>query len=65
MNDEFGPNLFGEPPTITVEIPEIEEVGEDEESTSGSLPAIKIYDDDVNMRFLVCGMASSLVIDIN
>lgn len=61
VNDELGPNLVGEPPRITVDIPEIEDAGEDEESTSGSLPAIKIYDDDVNMRFLVCGAASSLV----
>ncbi|XP_057770655.1 AT-rich interactive domain-containing protein 4-like [Salvia miltiorrhiza] len=60
VDDELGPNLFGEPPRITIDIPEIEDAGEDEESTSGSLPAIKIYDDDVNMRFLICGMASSL-----
>lgn len=61
VDEELGPNLFGEPPRITVDIPEIEDAGEDEESTSGSLPAIKIYDDDVSMRFLVCGVASSLV----
>ncbi|KAH6821847.1 ARID/BRIGHT DNA-binding domain-containing protein [Perilla frutescens var. hirtella] len=60
VSDELGPNLVGDPPIITVDIPEIEDAGEDEESTSGSLPAIKIYDDDVNMRFLVCGVASSL-----
>ncbi|KAG6425787.1 hypothetical protein SASPL_109991 [Salvia splendens] len=60
VDDEVGPNLFGEPPRITVDVPEIEDAGEDEESTSGSLPAIKIYDDDVNMRFLICGVASSL-----
>ncbi|GER53617.1 ARID/BRIGHT DNA-binding domain-containing protein [Striga asiatica] len=60
VNDYFGPNILGESPTITVDVPEMEEPVDDEESSSGSLPAIKIYDDDVNMRFLVCGVASSL-----
>ncbi|XP_047962528.1 AT-rich interactive domain-containing protein 4-like [Salvia hispanica] len=60
VDDELGPNLFGEPPRITVDVPMIEDAAEDEESTSGSLPEIKIYDDDVKMRFLVCGVANSL-----
>ncbi|KAL3632102.1 AT-rich interactive domain-containing protein 4 [Castilleja foliolosa] len=62
INDEFVPNLLGESPTITVDVPmiEMEDLVDDEESSSGSLPAIKIYDDDVNMRFLVCGVASQL-----
>ncbi|KAK6118737.1 hypothetical protein DH2020_047542 [Rehmannia glutinosa] len=60
INDEMGPNLLGESPKITVDIPEMEDPVDDEEGSSGSLPAIKIYDDDVNMRFLVCGVASSL-----
>ncbi|KAK4395027.1 AT-rich interactive domain-containing protein 4 [Sesamum angolense] len=55
-----GPNLLGESPKINIDIPEMEDPGDDEESSSGSLPAIKIYDDDVNMRFLVCGETSSL-----
>ncbi|KAL6585237.1 hypothetical protein OROMI_004526 [Orobanche minor] len=59
-NDEFGPNILGESPTITVDVPEMEDHVDDEESSSGSLPAIKIYDDDVNMRFLVCGVTTSL-----
>ncbi|KAL2243157.1 AT-rich interactive domain-containing protein 4 [Sesamum indicum] len=60
VNDESGPNLLGESPKINIDIPEMEDPGDDEESSSGSLPAIKIYDDDVNMRFLVCGETSSL-----
>ncbi|CAA0829479.1 AT-rich interactive domain-containing protein 4 [Striga hermonthica] len=60
VNDDFGPTILGESPTITVDVPEMEEPVDDEESSSGSLPAIKIYDDDVNLRFLVCGVASSL-----
>ncbi|KAL7100305.1 hypothetical protein ACP275_09G138500 [Erythranthe tilingii] len=38
---------------------------EDEESlSSGPLPAIKIYDDDVNTRFLVCGRTTSLDVSL-
>uniref|UniRef100_A0A2N9FUV4 ARID domain-containing protein n=1 Tax=Fagus sylvatica TaxID=28930 RepID=A0A2N9FUV4_FAGSY len=33
---------------------------EDDESSLGTLPAIKIHDDDVSLRFLVCGVPSSL-----
>ncbi|KAL8458781.1 hypothetical protein ACS0TY_036331 [Phlomoides rotata] len=58
--EHLGPDLLGEPPKISVDAPEVEDAGDDEESSSGSLPAIKIYDDDVNMRFLVCGVAGSL-----
>ncbi|KAK9131528.1 hypothetical protein Sjap_012015 [Stephania japonica] len=61
-----GPYLFGNPPKINIVAME-KEVGEDEEEenndddeSSGSLPAIKIYDDDVNMRFLICGFPCTL-----
>ncbi|PIN06713.1 hypothetical protein CDL12_20725 [Handroanthus impetiginosus] len=60
VNEEVGPTLLGEPPKINVDVPETEEPADDEESASGSLPAIKIYDDDVNMRFLVCGTSNTL-----
>ncbi|EPS65919.1 hypothetical protein M569_08858, partial [Genlisea aurea] len=60
-DEDLGPKFIGEPPQISVECPETEDPwGGDGESSSGSLPAIKIYDDDVNLRFLVCGVASSL-----
>ncbi|XP_031105564.1 AT-rich interactive domain-containing protein 4-like [Ipomoea triloba] len=53
------PHILGDPPKIDVPLPEL--VGEDEEEgSSEALPAIKIYDDDVTMRFLVCGMPRSL-----
>ncbi|KAL3632855.1 AT-rich interactive domain-containing protein 4 [Castilleja foliolosa] len=62
--DEFLPKILGVSPKITADVPkaEIEDPVDDEESlcSSGSHPAIKIYDDDVNMRFLVCGVASQL-----
>lgn len=59
-NGKLGPRLFGDQPKIDVPPPEIGEEEDDEESPSGDLPAIKIYDDDVNMRFLVCGVACTL-----
>jgi hypothetical protein len=33
----------------------------EEEGSSEVSPAIKIYDDDINMKFLLCGVPSSLV----
>lgn len=60
VTGKLGPHLLGEPPKIDVTLPEMVE-GDDEESSPGALPAIKIYDDDVNMRFLVCGVACTLV----
>lgn len=59
VSGKLGPDLLGEPPKIDVPPPEAEP-GDEEESASGALPAIKIYDDDVSMRFLVCGEARSL-----
>ncbi|GLT56180.1 hypothetical protein SLA2020_292440 [Shorea laevis] len=50
-----GPLLLGDPPKIDVSMPEVDMQGEEEESPE-ILPAVKIYDDDVNMRFLVCGL---------
>ncbi|OVA13018.1 ARID/BRIGHT DNA-binding domain [Macleaya cordata] len=65
---KLGPRLLGDPPKITIAPldngageEEDEEEGEGEgEDPSGSLPAIKIYDDDVSMRFLVCGVPCTL-----
>ncbi|XP_060172961.1 AT-rich interactive domain-containing protein 4 [Lycium barbarum] len=56
---KLGPHLLGDPPKIDVPSPEAGPE-DDEESNSDALPAIKIYDDDVNMRFLVCGLPCSL-----
>nr|XP_043617569.1 AT-rich interactive domain-containing protein 4 [Erigeron canadensis] len=58
-NSKLGPYLLGNPPKINVPPPEAD--GEDdEEKYPEDLPAIKIYDDDVNVRFLVCGSACRL-----
>lgn len=58
-SDNMGPHLLGDPPNIDVPPPEVGPE-DDEESNSDALPAIKIYDDDVTMRFLVCGLPCSL-----
>ncbi|KAI7985846.1 AT-rich interactive domain-containing protein 4 [Camellia lanceoleosa] len=58
-NDKLVPYLLGDPPVINVTLPEIAPADDDESSLDG-LPAIKIYDDDVNMKFLVCGVACTL-----
>ncbi|KAF8388676.1 hypothetical protein HHK36_025356 [Tetracentron sinense] len=59
VSGKLGPHLLGDPPKINIVPPEID-AGEEEESSPGSLPAIKIYDDDVWMRFLVCGVPCTL-----
>ena len=59
-DSEMGPHLLGNCLKINVEPPEVAEE-DDEESASGSLPAIKIHDDEVNLRFLVCGAPSTVV----
>ncbi|XP_057505146.1 AT-rich interactive domain-containing protein 4-like [Actinidia eriantha] len=58
-NDKLGPHLLGEPPKINVTPPEIV-TGEDDESSPDGLPAINIYDDEVSMKFLVCGVPCTL-----
>ncbi|XP_054780901.1 AT-rich interactive domain-containing protein 4-like isoform X2 [Prosopis cineraria] len=55
-SDNVGPHLLGDCLQINVDPPEVCE--DDEESSSGSLPAIKIHDDEVNLRFLICGAPS-------
>ncbi|KAJ7963354.1 AT-rich interactive domain-containing protein 4-like [Quillaja saponaria] len=59
LSSETGPHLLGNCLKINVEPPEID-AGVDEESLSDTLPAIKIHDDDVSSRFLVCGAPSTL-----
>lgn len=56
----MGPCLLGDPPKINVPPPEAPGGEDDEEKYPEDLPAIKIYDDDVNVRLLVCGSTSNL-----
>ncbi|CAO2188431.1 unnamed protein product [Urochloa humidicola] len=51
---KLGPRLLGDAPKIST-IPAENEVDE-EEGCSEAFLAIKIYDEDVNMKFLVCGV---------
>lgn len=60
VSGKLGPRLLGDPAIIDVPPPEVDAV-EDEEGSLGTLPAIKIYDDDVGIRFLVCGEPCTLV----
>ncbi|KAE8675988.1 AT-rich interactive domain-containing protein 4 [Hibiscus syriacus] len=48
-----GPCLLGDPPKIDVSQPEVDM--QEEDGSLENLHAIKIYDEHVNMRFLVCG----------
>uniref|UniRef100_A0A1J3H7X8 AT-rich interactive domain-containing protein 4 n=1 Tax=Noccaea caerulescens TaxID=107243 RepID=A0A1J3H7X8_NOCCA len=53
INYEMGPCLLGDPPKIDVVSPGADEL--EEENSLESLPSIKIYDEDVTVRFLLCG----------
>ncbi|KAJ6825483.1 AT-rich interactive domain-containing protein 4 [Iris pallida] len=54
----LGPQLLGAPAKIKIDPPEVNM--EEDEGLSEPLPAIKLYDEDVNMRFLVCGLPCTL-----
>ncbi|KAK1314674.1 AT-rich interactive domain-containing protein 4 [Acorus calamus] len=58
---KLGPHLLGEAPKISMVLPEKDmDEEEDDEGSPANLPAIKIYDDDMNMKFLVCGVPCTL-----
>lgn len=57
MMRDLEPQLIGEPLKIDVEPPEVEVgEGEDEDGSLEALPAISIHDNNVTMRFLICGL---------
>ena len=56
---KLGPRLLGDAPKINI-IPAENDVDK-EEGCSEAFLAIKIYDEDVNMKFLVCGVPCTLV----
>lgn len=58
-SSKLGPCLLGDPPKIDIALPEIDV--QEEENSPENLPSIKIYDDDVFVRFLVCGVPCTLV----
>ncbi|KAI9123111.1 hypothetical protein K1719_006000 [Acacia pycnantha] len=55
---KLGPQMFGDPPNIDT-VP-VEAGMNEEENSLETISALKIYDDDVNMRFLVCGVTCML-----
>ncbi|KAF0899766.1 hypothetical protein E2562_024089 [Oryza meyeriana var. granulata] len=55
---ELGPRLLGDAPKINIS-PPVNEMAEEEDS-SEHFPAIKIYDEDVNMKLLICGAPCTL-----
>ncbi|PKU73830.1 AT-rich interactive domain-containing protein 4-like [Dendrobium catenatum] len=57
-NSKLGPRLLGEAPKIAVSSPEREVIKD--EDLSDTFSAIKIYDEHVEMRFLVCGVPCTL-----
>ncbi|XP_057535676.1 AT-rich interactive domain-containing protein 4-like [Amaranthus tricolor] len=56
---KLGPSLLGEAPIIEVGLPEVDD-GEEEDDFESNLSSVKIHDDDVSVRFLICGVACSL-----
>lgn len=50
------PRLLGDVPKIHITLPERDPGEEEEEGSSDALPTIKIYDDDIEIRFLICGV---------
>lgn len=62
-DSDMGPHLLGDCLKIHIDPPEMgeeEEDDDDDESSSGSLPSIQIHDDEVNLRFLICGEPSTV-----
>jgi hypothetical protein len=56
---KFVPRLLGNSSKVNIILPQ-NEVGE-EEGCFKTFPDIKVYDDDVNMKFLVWGVTCTLV----
>lgn len=56
---KLGPRLLGDAPKINISAPETETV--DEEGSSEVTPAIKIYDEEINIKLLLCGVPCALV----
>ena len=56
---KLGPRMLGDPPIIDVASCDVDL--KEEENSSETVSSVNIYDDGVNMRFLVCGVPSKLV----
>ncbi|URD82290.1 ARID BRIGHT DNA-binding domain-containing protein [Musa troglodytarum] len=58
-SSNHGPQLLGDAPIINIVLPDRAAV-EGEETSSDTLPVTKIYDGDVDMRLLICGLPCTL-----
>ncbi|KAL5698562.1 hypothetical protein ACHQM5_029587 [Ranunculus cassubicifolius] len=57
---DMGPHLLGNPPTAIVSPIKKHVDEEDYDELSNTAPAIRIHDDDLNMKFLLCGTPRAL-----
>ncbi|GAB2268918.1 AT-rich interactive domain-containing protein 4 [Dionaea muscipula] len=65
--NKLGPCLLGESPNIDAALPEVDAENNEDNSegnhsavSEGNLSAVKIHEDDVTVRFLVCGSPCTL-----
>lgn len=61
VSEDLGPHLLGERLKINVEPLALEKEVDDDEESSLEIPSVSVLDNDVEMRFLVCGEPGSLV----
>lgn len=59
VSEDRGPHLLGE--RLKINIEPLEKEAADDEESSSEIPSVSILDNDVEMRFLVCGEPGSLV----
>jgi hypothetical protein len=63
---KLGPRLLGVAPKIYISAPEANKVEtdqeEEEEDSSETSPAIKIYEEEVDVRLLICGLPCGQVL---
>ncbi|RZS00808.1 hypothetical protein BHM03_00030588 [Ensete ventricosum] len=60
VSSNHGPQLLGDSPKINIVLPD-RAAEEGEETSSDTLPVTKIYDGDVDVRLLMCGLPCTLV----
>lgn len=64
LRSKIEPHLLGDAPKINIPLPEKDLAEDGEEETdegNGSLASVTIFDEDMDLRFLVCGLPCTLV----
>lgn len=59
LSSKLGPHLLGDSPKISIPLPE-KDLGEGAEGSNESISSLKIFDKDIDLRFLVCGLSCTL-----